>query len=74
LAYGLVNELLVLLLLLHGRFFYLLILLLRERDGAKAWSAFRQSFAVDPAWLLRLPTLCVRHVLERKARRGRRIG
>jgi glycosyltransferase involved in cell wall biosynthesis len=54
--------------------FYLLILLLRERDGAKAWSAFRQSFAVDPAWLLRLPTLCVRHVLERKARRGRRIG
>ncbi len=54
--------------------FYLLVLLLREGKGAKAWLVVSHSFAVDPAWLLRLPKLCVRHVLERKARRGRRIG
>jgi glycosyltransferase involved in cell wall biosynthesis len=50
--------------------FYLIVLYLRRRDGRAAWQTLKQAFSADVMWWFRLPPLCVRHFLERRARFG----
>ena len=54
--------------------FYLAGIEARERRFKIAGSVILEAFRLDGAWPLRIPLPLLRHVIERSARRGRRVG